>query len=115
MKFYDFRANRGILKQLSTVIPYQLREEQRKAVDETVAYLNDHPDGEFLWNAKPRFGKTLSVYDFCKKIRAETVLIVTNRPAIANSWYSDYMKFLGIESGYVFVSEVDSLKGKQAF
>lgn len=112
LKFYDFRANHGILQQLSSVVPYQLRKEQKEAVEQTLAYQNDHPGGEFLWNAKPRFGKTLSVYDFCKKSGAHTVLIVTNRPAIANSWYSDYMKFLGAESGHVFVSEVDALKGK---
>ena len=112
LKFYDFRANHGILQQLSNVIPYQLRKEQKKAVEQTIAYESDNPNGEFLWNAKPRFGKTLSVYDFCKQSGAKTVLIVTNRPAIANSWYSDYMKFLGTESGYVFVSEVDALKGK---
>lgn len=112
IKFYDFRANHGILQSLSTVVPYQLRSEQEDAVDRTIAYKNDHENGEFLWNAKPRFGKTLSVYDFCKKSGAKTVLIVTNRPAIANSWYEDYMKFLGTESGYLFVSEVDALKGR---
>ena len=112
IKFYDFRANHGILQSLSTVVPYQLRKEQEDAVDKTIAYENDHENGEFLWNAKPRFGKTLSVYDFCKKSGAKTVLIVTNRPAIANSWYEDYMKFLGTESGYLFVSEVDALKGR---
>lgn len=112
MKFYDFRANHGILKTLSTVVPYQLRKEQEAAVEQTIAYKNEHENGEFLWNAKPRFGKTLSVYDFCIKSGAKTVLIVTNRPAIANSWYEDYMKFLGTESGYLFVSEVDALKGK---
>ena len=79
----------------------------------TVDYQAAHKDGEFLWNAKPRFGKTLSVYDFVQKTGAEKVLIVTNRPAIANSWYSDYAKFLGSESGYLFVSEVDALKGKR--
>lgn len=112
LKFYDFRINHGILQQISSVVPYQLRKEQKEAVEQTIAYKNDHPNGEFLWNAKPRFGKTLSVYDFCKKSGAKTILIVTNRPAIANSWYSDYMKFLGTESRYVFVSEVDALKGK---
>lgn len=111
-KFYDFRMNHGILQTLSTVIPYQLRKEQKDAVEQTMDYRRNHLGGEFLWNAKPRFGKTLSVYDFCKKSGAKTVLIVTNRPAIANSWYSDYMKFLGTQSGYVFVSEVDALKGK---
>lgn len=112
LKFYDFRANRGILKDLSMIVPYQLRKEQEDVVEKTITFANNNPGGEFLWNAKPRFGKTLSVYDFCKRIGAKTVLIVTNRPAIANSWYQDYMKFLGTESGYFFVSEVDALKNK---
>ena len=110
-KFYDFRADRGVLKSLD-VIPYTLREEQANAVQMTKDYLENNGGGEFLWNAKPRFGKTLSVYDFCKKINAENILIVTNRPAIANSWYSDYAKFLGTPSGYLFVSETQSLQGK---
>ena len=111
--FRDFREDHGILKMTETVIPYKLREEQQSAVAMTVDYQATHKNGEFLWNAKPRFGKTLSVYDFVQKTRAEKVLIVTNRPAIANSWFSDYAKFLGSESGYLFVSEVDALKGKQ--
>ena len=69
-----------------------------------------HERGEFLYNAKPRFGKTLTVYDLAKRMHLEKVLIVTNRPAIANSWYEDYCKFLGTESGFSFVSEVDALK-----
>lgn len=110
--FYDFRADRGVLKSTQVVVPYKLRDEQKEAVDMTVEYSKTHENGEFLWNAKPRFGKTLSVYDFCKQIDAQTVLIVTNRPAIANSWFSDYLQFLGTESGYMFVSEVDALKGR---
>lgn len=112
--FRDFRENHGILKTADDVIPYKLREEQQCAVAMTVDYRATHTNGEFLWNAKPRFGKTLSVYDFVQKINAEKVLIVTNRPAIANSWYSDYVKFLGSESGYFFVSEVDALKGRRS-
>lgn len=111
--FRDFREDHGILKTTDAVIPYKLREEQQRAVTMTVDYQATHKDGEFLWNAKPRFGKTLSVYDFVQKTGAEKVLIVTNRPAIANSWFSDYAKFLGSESGYLFVSEVDALKGKR--
>lgn len=110
-RFYDFRADRGILKALD-VIPYTLRKEQADAVHQTTEFFNDDKGKEFLWNAKPRFGKTLSVYDFCKKIEASSVLIVTNRPAIANSWYSDYAKFIGDASGYKFISETESLKGK---
>ncbi len=113
VKFYDFRSNHGILKTNSEIVPYTLREEQQDAVSMTVDYYKNNPNGEFLWNAKPRFGKTLSVYDFCIKINAEKVLVVTNRPAIANSWLMDYMKFLGQKSGYAFVSEVEALKGKK--
>ncbi|BAK46753.1 hypothetical protein CXIVA_07860 [Clostridium sp. SY8519] len=109
--FYDFRSSHGLVKGTET-ISYKLRKEQDEAVSQAAAYRRDHEGGEFLWNAKPRFGKTLSVYDFCKQIGAVNVLVVTNRPAIANSWYADYAKFLGTESGYVFVSNVSGIKDK---
>lgn len=110
--FYDFKSNHGVLNLSDTVMPYLLRREQSEAVEKTIDYFHHNEKGEFLWNAKPRFGKTLSVYDFCKKIEAKNILIVTNRPAIANSWYSDYVQFLGAESGYCFVSHVAALAGK---
>lgn len=110
--FYDFRANRGILQSLTAATPYNLREEQEDAVEKTLDYSRLHTKGEYLWNAKPRFGKTLTAYELCKQMDADTVLIVTNRPAIANSWYSDYEKFLGPDSGYLFVSDTSSLQGK---
>lgn len=111
IKFYAYRADRGILKATDTRA-YTLRKEQAEAVAMTAEYQKTHEGGAFLWNAKPRFGKTLSVYDFCKTVKAHNVLIVTNRPAIANSWYSDYCQFMGDASGFKFVSETDSLKGK---
>ena len=111
-EFYKFKKNNVLENEVEIAIPYKLRDEQKEAVTITKAYRDTNEHGEFLWNAKPRFGKTLSVYDFCKQINAVSVLIVTNRPAIANSWYSDYMKFLGKESGYLFVSNVTSLKSK---
>ena len=112
MMFYDFKSNRGILHALNTAVPYTLRAEQEDAIEKTLAYMKTHEGGEYLWNAKPRFGKTLGVYDFCKRSGAKQILIVTNRPAIANSWYSDYVQFLGEESGFVFVSETSALAGK---
>lgn len=112
-KFYEFRQNRGLLKPDESAMPYRLRKEQEEAVEKTLAYINEGNGDKFLWNAKPRFGKTLAVYDLCKRLKAETVLVVTNRPAIANSWYSDYVQFLGKESGYTFVSSTESLKGKK--
>lgn len=111
-QFNNFRRDRGFLK-TKGVIPYSLRKEQEAAVEKTAdAYRTRPVTGEFLWNAKPRFGKTLTAYDFAKTVDAKNVLILTNRPAIANSWYEDYTKFLGTESGYAFVSETPSLEKK---
>lgn len=115
--YSKFRRNRGILDTIGTV-GYDLRAEQDEAVSLTYDYFTSHENGEFLWNAKPRFGKTLATYDLCKRLKADkgkkacNILIVTNRPAIANSWYEDFVKFLGTESGFRFVSEVSALKGK---
>jgi len=90
---------------------YILRAEQAQAVEDTLNYFrNPTHDAEFLWNAKPRFGKTLSTYDLVRKLKAKNVLIVTNRPAIANSWYDDFVKFIAWqEEGMKFVSETSAL------
>lgn len=111
--FRDFREDRGILRTIDAVTPYTLRREQAQAVAMTAEYCRTHDRGEFLWNAKPRFGKTLSAYDFCRTVDAQTVLIVTNRPSIANSWYTDYERFFAPESGYQFVSNSAALQGKK--
>ena len=112
LQFNNFRRDHGFLK-TKGIIPYSLRKEQEAAVEKTAdAYRTRPVTGEFLWNAKPRFGKTLTAYDFAKTVDAKNVLILTNRPAIANSWYEDYTKFLGTESGYAFVSETPSLEKK---
>jgi regulator of RNase E activity RraB len=95
-------------------VDYILRAEQQEAVITTLAYWNNPIHGpEFLWNAKPRFGKTLTTYDFVRKIKAQNILIVTNRPAIANSWFDDFMKFIAWqEPGMKFISETDALSDK---
>lgn len=112
--FGKFKRDMGVLQTLG-VVPYVLRKEQKDAVEQTKNYFLDNSHkAECLWNAKPRFGKTLSTYDLCKELpNIEKVLIVTNRPAIANSWYDDYEKFMGTESGFYFVSNADGLKDKK--
>ncbi|MDR3565536.1 MAG: DEAD/DEAH box helicase family protein [Negativicutes bacterium] len=95
---------------------YQLREEQADAVERTLAYMKSGKEpADFLWNAKPRFGKTLATYDLVRKGSFSHVLIVTNRPAIANSWYDDFMKFIKWqEPDMFFISGTDSLKNSGA-
>ncbi|HHT04519.1 MAG TPA: DEAD/DEAH box helicase family protein, partial [Bacteroidales bacterium] len=90
-------------------IEYVLRDEQKDAVQKALLYFQNNEKGEFLWNAKPRFGKTLAAYDLTKRLKAKKVLIVTNRPAIANSWFDDYDEFIG---EYAFVSETSSIKNR---
>ena len=102
--------------QAKNKMTYILRREQQQAVDATYAYYQkclqsgEREQAEFLWNAKPRFGKTLTSYDFMRKMDARMVLIVTNRPAIANSWFDDFEKFIAWQTDYRFVSTTDSLK-----
>jgi superfamily II DNA or RNA helicase len=89
---------------------YTLRFEQEEAVKKALEYFEKNIKGEFLWNAKPRFGKTLASYDLAKRLKANKVLIVTNRPAIANSWFDDYEMFI---DGYSFISETSSLNNRR--
>ena len=113
--FIDFTQNHGVVsdEDADAAIPYKLRDEQAEAVQKTIEYFTARENAEFLWNAKPRFGKTLSAYDLCMKLGARNILIVTNRPAIANSWYQDYETFFGPQSGYLFVSNVDGIKHRK--
>lgn len=90
---------------------YVLRDEQQAAVNLTTNYMATSSQKEVLLNAKPRFGKTLTVYDYCKEVGANKILIATNRPVIATSWYNDYVKFLGTDE-YIFVSNCDAVKHK---
>lgn len=106
--FDEFR--RGKRSQAGDELEYQLRGEQEAAVRITLSYAKSHPGGEFLWNAKPRFGKTLTAYDFARQMHANNVLIVTNRPAIANSWFDDFETFIAWQTNYRFVSTTDTLK-----
>jgi superfamily II DNA or RNA helicase len=108
--FDDFRHNDH--SQIAAENEYTLRDEQRQAVEVTLEYAKNHIYGEFLWNAKPRFGKTLTTYDLARRMEAGKVLIVTNRPAIANSWFDDFEKFIAWQTDFKFVSTTDTLKDR---
>ena len=90
---------------------YVLRPEQQAAVDQAVAVFASNK-AEVLWNAKPRFGKTLTAYHLMRTLDVRRVLIVTNRPAIANSWFDDFTRFIGHQTTFKFVSESPSLAGR---
>ena len=100
-------ANRMLLGE-QTECEYTLRDEQARAVQMTKDYFENGGE-EFLWNAKPRFGKTLASYDLVRTMGFKKVLIVTNRPSIANSWADDFQKFIAWRNELCFVSDTDAL------
>lgn len=106
--FNDFAGQDFSDLQVDGEDEYVLRPEQQAAVDQAVAAF-EAGNTEVLWNAKPRFGKTLSTYDLMRTLDVPRVLIVTNRPAIANSWYDDFVRFIGHRTTFKFVSESPSL------
>lgn len=110
--FDDFTNSR--FEQSKETLEYKLRNEQNEAVERALECAFSSPKNEFLWNAKPRFGKTLSSYDLARRLNATKVLIVTNRPAIANSWFDDFEKFIAWQTDFAFVSTSDSLKDRPA-
>ena len=110
--FFSFKSREAKEESKDAKIPYVLRAEQVQAVHDAAAYFNDNPGKDFLFNCKPRFGKTLTVYDLCVRMDLKKILVLTNRPAIANSWYSDFMRF-GFYDRYHFVSNTPALKGKK--
>ncbi|MBO5513086.1 MAG: DEAD/DEAH box helicase family protein, partial [Mogibacterium sp.] len=109
--YFDEFAARGTMDQHEQKLSYTLRDEQEEAIRMTKAYF-EGGGTEFLWNAKPRFGKTLTAYDLVRRMGLTKVLIVTNRPSIANSWAEDFKKFIDWRGEFSFVSDTDALAGK---
>ncbi|MCR1894486.1 DEAD/DEAH box helicase family protein [Lactobacillus rodentium] len=109
--FYKFADRDNSDLQKGQGSDYKLRQEQQAAVDKTIKYFINNGEGsEFLWNAKPRFGKTLTTYDLIRQMKFTNILVVTNRPSIANSWFDDFDKFIAAKTNLKFVSETDALK-----
>jgi len=106
--FNDFAGQDFDNLQASGEDDYVLRPEQQAAVDMALTAFRAGST-EVLWNAKPRFGKTLTTYDLVRKLDVRKALIVTNRPAIANSWFDDFTRFIGHQTTFRFVSESPSL------
>lgn len=109
--FNDFAGQDYTGLQTTGEDDYQLRPEQEAAVKQALDAF-DAGETEILWNAKPRFGKTLATYDLMRRLDVRSALIVTNRPAIANSWYDDFVRFIGHQTDFKFVSESPSLASR---
>ncbi|MGU7987025.1 Eco57I restriction-modification methylase domain-containing protein [Streptococcus suis] len=79
-----------------------LRPEQEAAVEQTQKVFKKKD--KMLWNAKMRFGKTLTSLQLVKNEAFQKVLIMTHRPVVADSWFDDFKKMKMSEAGYDFGS-----------
>lgn len=75
----------------------KFRPEQEKAIHDTVEYFQkefkDPNKGKhYPWNAKMRFGKTLSGLEVAKRCGYRSTLIITHRPVVDKGWHDDFAK-----------------------
>ena len=82
--------------------PIVFRPEQRDAINKTVKQLKKGDN--MLWNAKMRFGKTLTALQVAKESGFNKTLILTHRPVVNEGWYEDFDKIF-YDTDYIFGSK----------
>ncbi|MCD8914662.1 Eco57I restriction-modification methylase domain-containing protein [Staphylococcus simulans] len=79
------------------------RDEQRIAIDETIKVFKNK--SRMLWNAKMRFGKTLTALQVVKESKFKRTLILTHRPIVSDEWFEDFGKIFSSKDDYIFGSK----------
>lgn len=82
---------------------FELREEQVMAVDKTVAKFSSGGKN-MLWNAKMRFGKTVSALSVVKEMGYKRTIIITHRPVVDDNWFTDFGHIFNALDGYTYGS-----------
>ena len=92
--------------------PIVFRPEQREAIDKTLKQFKK--GSQMLWNAKMRFGKTLSALQVVKErgqlaerekwTPFRRVLILTHRPVVDAGWFEDFQKIFYDNDEYAYGS-----------
>ncbi len=83
--------------------PIVLRPEQIEAIDKTCKQYKT--GNKMLWNAKMRFGKTLSALQVVKNCGFKKTIIITHRPVVDKGWYEDFNKIFDKTDGYIYGSK----------
>ena len=89
--------------------PIVFRPEQQLAIDKTVTKFTN-PGSVMLWNAKMRFGKTLSALQVVKDCLFHRTIIITHRPVVDKGWFEDFGKIFGLLDGYRYGSREKGYK-----
>lgn len=82
--------------------PIIFRPEQADAIRKTIKQFKT--GNQMLWNAKMRFGKTLTALQVAKECEFKHILILTHRPVVSVGWYEDFEKIF-YDTDYVFGSK----------
>ena len=112
---------RGELNEEQRTLDFEMRLEQRRAVERTAAYFrqfNRRTTGKpshFLWNAKMRFGKTFAAYQLARAMGWKKILVLTFKPAVQSAWESDLKSHVDF-TGWQFIASKDVPKsGEPAY
>lgn len=83
--------------------PIIFRPEQEDAINRTLKQFKS--GNRMLWNAKMRFGKTLSALEVVKRSKFEKTIIITHRPVVDSGWYEDFNKIFYSDKSYIYGSK----------
>ena len=83
--------------------PIIFRPEQQEAIDKTRKRFKR--GNQMLWNAKMRFGKTLSALQVVKEEEFKRTLILTHRPVVDKGWFEDFGKIFYDRKDYHYGSK----------
>ncbi len=83
--------------------PIVFRPEQSKAIEMTIKQFKR--SNQMLWNAKMRFGKTLSALEVVKQEDFTRTLILTHRPVVDEGWFEDFQKIFFDRKDYHYGSK----------
>ena len=100
------KEGRSALQTIAETAPtyeIKLRPEQENAITKTKDVFKKK--NNMLWNAKMRFGKTLTSLQLIKDEKYQKVLIMTHRPVVSDSWFEDFGKMKMADEGYDFGSK----------
>ncbi len=85
--------------------PIIFRPEQLEAIKKTINRYKT--DTKMLWNAKMRFGKTLTALQVAKDMGFKKTIIITHRPVVSKGWFEDFEKIFYDRKDYSFGSKIN--------
>lgn len=83
--------------------PIVFRPEQQEAISKTKKQFRK--GNQMLWNAKMRFGKTLSALQVVKDMEFQRTLILTHRPVVDAGWFEDFGKIFYNRKDFAYGSK----------